>query len=107
MRTGTTYPVRPQIILGATLGVFVGGLTLSISRLSLLSDNHLLAMLQRSLLMIILPGIIVSEILGGNVHAWHLWIAVVMNLLLYALIGWLSYRLMTALVRKSYRTFHR
>ncbi len=35
MRTGTTYPVRPQIILGATLGVFVGGLTLSISRLSL------------------------------------------------------------------------
>lgn len=94
-------PLSPQMTLGAALGVAAGALTLSASKLSAISDNHVLGVLQRSLFVLVLPGIVGAEAVSGNIHAWPLWLAAAINLAIYFVVGWLVYWVVRKLLRRG------
>jgi hypothetical protein len=84
---------RPRLNANGTrfatgLGVLFGGLTLAIERLSTIPDNRLVGAAQKTLLILISPGIIGAMGIGGNVHSWPLWAAAAINGVIYFGIGW-------------------
>ena len=84
------------LVLGGTLG----GLTLAIERLSVLSDNPIVGLAQRALFTLLLPGVLGSATVSGNAHAWYLWTAVAINSLVYFGLGWIICRLINAFLEK-------
>jgi hypothetical protein len=84
---------RTRIACGFVLGATMGGLTLMIEHLALVSDNPILGFLQTVLFVLILPGMISAMLFRQNVHAWHQSVAALMNALLYFAIAWLVLRI--------------
>jgi hypothetical protein len=50
-----------------------------------------------------LPGMLTSAILTGNVHAFPMWPAAIVNALLYYLLGSLLWKLIASIVRRGKR----
>jgi hypothetical protein len=69
------------------LPLIVGGvqalLTLNLEKLSTISNNPFLGGVQRCLVSLLLPGMFGSMAMGGNVHAWSLWVAAGLNGIIY------------------------
>jgi hypothetical protein len=81
------------ILFASGLGVLVGGLTLTIQRLSAIPDNRLIGAAQEILVILLLPGMIGAMVLSGNVHAFILWVAAAINGVIYYGVGWIFYAL--------------
>lgn len=69
------------------LGMSAALLTMGVREVSRISDQPLIGLLQRVLMLFILPGLIASMGLAGNSHAFSLFVAAVVNGLFYALWG--------------------
>lgn len=82
--------LNPKVLSAIVLGGLFGSLTLAISKLSSISENPILGTAQRGLFALLVPGIIGAGALSGNVHAWPLWIAAGINMLIYFVAGWLA-----------------
>jgi hypothetical protein len=83
------------------LGGLLAGLTFAIEKLARISHNPAIGAAQETLFILILPGIIGAMGIGGNVHAWPLWIAAAINGLIYFGIGWFSYVLVARYRRRG------
>ena len=81
--------VRGCFSLG--LGSLLAGLTLELKTLSVISSNPIIGVAQKTLFLLLLPGIIGAIGIDGNVHSWHLWVAAVINGVIYFGIGWFLY----------------
>jgi hypothetical protein len=81
-------------LFASGLGVLLGSLTLTIQRLSAISDNRLIGTAQETLVILLFPGLIGAMGINGNVHLFQLWVAAAINAVIYFGIGWLSYVLM-------------
>ena len=81
--------LNPKALCALALGGLLGSLTLAVPRLSSISDNPVIGTAQRSLFALLVPGIIGAGAVSGNVHAWQLWIAAGINVLVYFVTGWL------------------
>jgi|HubBroStandDraft_5_1064220.scaffolds.fasta_scaffold913145_1 hypothetical protein len=83
------------------LGGLLAGLTLAIEKLSTISDKPVIGAAQKTLFIVLFPGIIGAMGIGGNVHSWHLWVAAAINGLIYFGIGWFSYVLVAKYRRRG------
>ncbi|HUD23016.1 MAG TPA: hypothetical protein VMQ60_09255 [Acidobacteriaceae bacterium] len=85
---------------GTIIAFAVGGLlaaaSLTVQQLSSISDNAVLGITQEAVMCLLIPGLIGSMVVSGNVHAFHLWVAAVINGLFYfglvKFIYWLKIR---------------
>jgi putative effector of murein hydrolase LrgA (UPF0299 family) len=96
---------KPRLNVSGTLfasglGLLLGGLTLTIQRLSAISDNRLIGTAQETLVILLLPGMIGAMVLSGNVHAFILWVAAAINGVIYFGIGWMSSALVSRYKRR-------
>jgi hypothetical protein len=69
----------------------MGALTGGVGWLSTISSNPVIAPLQETTMVLIIPGLLGSAILGGNVHAFSLAFSMVINGVIYFGAGWLLY----------------
>jgi hypothetical protein len=97
---------KPRNILYTTLvaltfSCFFGGLTLAIETLATISDKEIVGTAQHCLLILIVPGMVASMALSGNVHAFSLWTAAVANALIYFGVGWFISRLYIRVVKRN------
>jgi hypothetical protein len=79
-----------KLLCGLVLGGLMAGMTFAIPKLSFISTNPVIGVVQRCMLVLLLPGIIGAGAATGNVHAWPLWVAAGLNMSIYFAIGWLS-----------------
>jgi hypothetical protein len=86
-----------RILFASGLGVLLGSLTLTIQRLSAISDNRLIGAAQTTLVILLFPGLIAAMGISGNVHVFPLWVAAAINAVVYYGVGWIFY----VLVAKS------
>ena len=75
--------VRSTSAVAAAWGATLGLLTLAAGPLAVLSGNSAIALVQRSLTLLLLPGLIASGAVTGNVHAFSLVIAAAVNALIH------------------------
>jgi hypothetical protein len=71
----------------------MGCLTLTMEKLSSISGNPIIESIQKTLLVLLFPGIIGAMAIIGNVHAWYLWAAAGINGFIYFMGAWLACRL--------------
>ena len=82
--------MRERIYVGAAAGALMGGLTGAVETISTLSRNPVIAGLQETAMMLIIPGLLGSAIVSGNVHAFSLVFAAAINTSIYFAVGWIS-----------------
>ena len=80
----------PKVLSAIVLGGFFGSLTLAVPTLSSISENPVVGTAQRGVFSLLVPGIIGAGAVSGNVHAWPLWIAAGINMLIYFVGGWFA-----------------
>jgi hypothetical protein len=93
-------PSTGSISLGTILALILGGsfaaASLAIEQFSSISANPIIGFVQEAVMCLILPGLIGSMAVSGNVHAFHLWVVAVINGLFYfglvKFIYWLTTR---------------
>jgi len=88
-----------RLLLPLILGGVLAILTLNLEKLSATSDNPFLGDVQRCLVALLLPGMFGSMAMGGNVHAWSLWVAAGLNGVIYFGLVWVASRLASRLVK--------
>jgi uncharacterized membrane protein YfcA len=79
--------------------LFPGFSGLSISTISILSANAVIAALQKTAVILIMPGLVGSMIASANVHAFSITIAALINFAIYCLLGAVVFRM--ALSKKN------
>ena len=82
------------IFVGVTLAALFGTLTAMIQRVAAISPNWLVGAIQRAAIVLLLPGLIGSMAIGGNVHAFSLPAACAINMLVYFGVGFLLEKLL-------------
>lgn len=92
--------LNPKLLSAIVLGGLLGGLTLAIPKLGSLAENAVVAAVQRGLVALLLPGLIGAAGVSGNVHAWPLWIAAGINMVIYFVAGWLTCWAVMGLLRR-------
>jgi hypothetical protein len=93
-------PLNAKVVSAIVLGGLLGSLTLAVPRLSSISENPVVGAAQRGLFALLIPGIVGAGAVSGNVHAWPLWIAAGINMLIYFLAGWVACWLVLGLLRR-------
>jgi hypothetical protein len=94
-------PLKAKVLSAIVLGGLLGSLTLVISRLSSISENPVVGTAQRGLFTLLIPGIIGAGAVSGSVHAWSLWIAAGINMLIYFVAGWIACWLVLGILRRQ------
>lgn len=89
-----------RLILSVLVGCVFGSLTLAMQSSSILSAYPMISMGMRSIVVLLLPGLIGSMAFAGNVHAYSLWIAAVINAIFYFLLSAIAFKLSEKLVRR-------
>ena len=79
-----------RIYIGAATGVLMAVLTGAVSTIEGIS-NPVVGVVKPVVMALIIPGLLGSAIIGGNVHAYSLGIAVVINGVVYFALGCLLY----------------
>jgi len=87
-----------RIYVGAAAGVLMAGLTGAVTTVEGIS-NPIMVTVKPVAMALIIPGLLGSSIIGGNVHAFSLGIAVVINGVVYFALGCLLYSLWIRLRR--------
>lgn len=85
--------IRNRVCAATASGALVGGLTGAVQTIEGISGNPVLAPLKDAAMVLIIPGLIGSTILSGNVHAFSLAFAIVINAVMYFTVGWLLFPL--------------
>jgi len=75
-------------------------LTMAVQPLLRLSDHPFVHVLQIVLGVLILPGLIASTGVAGNIHAFSLFVAAVINAFIYSLLGWLLFSMVARIKRR-------
>ena len=91
-RTAGFRSINYKIVLGLLSAGFPGILMLFLAKTSQTAHPNLVNWL--------IPGIIVSVVLSGNVHAPPGWIVIVVNVFFYFGLGWLAGHLIRILSRR-------
>jgi hypothetical protein len=91
-----------SLLLPVIFGAVQVVLTLDLAKMSVTSDNSFLAGIQRCLVFLLFPGIFGAMAIGGNVHAWSLWVAAGLNGLIYFALIWIAIRFASRLVRHDH-----
>ncbi len=90
---------------GTILALVVGGsfaaASLAIEQLSSISANPIVGFVQNLVMCLIVPGLVGSMAVSGNVHAFHLWIVAAINGLLYFVLAKLIVSLASSLKRRG------
>jgi hypothetical protein len=94
---------RYKLPVALLFAVIVFTLTLAIEHLGPSSENPIIEAAQIVGMVLIIPGLIGSVAFSGNVHAFPLWLAAVLNALLYFGIGWFAIYLVERFVRNRKR----
>ena len=92
--------LNPKVLSAAVLGGIFGCLTLAVPKLSSISENPVVGGVQKGLFSLLVPGIIGAGAVSGNVHAWPLWMAAAINMLIYFVAGWLACWAVMELLRR-------
>jgi len=90
--------------LALLLGVIMASLTLSVRSLGALSEFPIIPDPGRVLIVLLFPGMLLSAILSDNAHAWHMWVAAVINGVIYFVLGLIGIRATASLVNRRRRT---
>jgi hypothetical protein len=94
VKSKTQLPdINKRLLFASVLASVFACATFALQSLAVISDNSVIAAVQRFFVVLVFPGIIGAMILGANVHAWYLWIAAAINALIYFALGWFIYRL--------------
>ena len=98
MEQNTHTPLGTRLRVNRTrfasgLGLLLAGLTFAIEKLARISHNPVTGAAQKTLFILIVPGIIGAMGIEANIHAWHLWVAAAINGLIHFGIGWFLYGL--------------
>lgn len=95
---------------GALLAVVVGGmmacLTLSILGLGYPSEIPFIGDPRPVLVTFLFPGMLGAAALSGNAHAWHLWVAALVNGIIYFGLGWTGSRVTAWLFKRVKKLVH-
>src|SRR5437764_15126400 len=86
----TTKP-QNKLVFATVLGAVFGCVSFAIGPLSTISQNTAIAGIQKTIFILLLPGIVGGMALGGNAHAFSIWGVAIVNFLLYFGVGWLVY----------------
>jgi hypothetical protein len=93
---------------GALLALLVGGtmacLTLSILGLGYPSEIPFIGDPRPVLAAFLFPGMLGAAALSGNAHAWHLWVAALVNGIIYFGLAWIGSRVTALIFRKVRKT---
>lgn len=81
-----------RIYVGVASGALMAGLTGAVSTIEGISDP-VVGMAKPVVMAFIIPGLLGSAIIGGNIHTFSLGIAVAINGVVYSILGWLLYSL--------------
>jgi hypothetical protein len=87
-------------LLPVVLGGVQALLTLNLERLSAISQSPFWGGVQRCEVSLLFPGILGAMAMGGNVHAWSLWVAALFNGAIYFGLIWALTRLVRRLVSR-------
>jgi tetratricopeptide (TPR) repeat protein len=93
--------VTRSLLIPLALGGTLASLTLCFEKLSAISESPIIGDAQRFLVTLLFPGMLGSMVMGGNVHAWNLWVAAGINGLIYFGLGWLFYLLVARFRRRA------
>ena len=66
--------VTRSLLIPLALGGTLASLTLCFEKLSAISESPIIGDAQRFLVTLLFPGMLGSMVMGGNVHAWNLWL---------------------------------
>lgn len=94
-------PYHRCIILALLLGVIMAGLTLSIEGLGFPSEVPMIGDPRPVLVTFLFPGMLGAMAISGNAHAWYLWVAALVNGLIYFGLGWIGSRATASLFRRA------
>ena len=83
------FAYRKRFLAGITMGCVAAALSFDVRTLSKLSSIELLDMIQFSGRVLVVPGILLSIAINGNVHGFPLWIAAVGNFVFWVAACWL------------------
>src|SRR5215472_12374759 len=70
-------------------GLLIGSLTFVVGPISTISDNVILGAAQKTLMILLLPGLIGAGAIGGNMHAFSLAPGALINALINFCLCWL------------------
>jgi hypothetical protein len=90
-------------LLALLLGAIMASLTLSIEGLGAPSKILIIGDPRPTLVTLLFPGILGSTAVSGNAHAWHLWVAALINGMIYFGLGWIGSHLIARLFRRARR----
>ena len=89
-----------RIYVGAATGGLMAGVTCAVSTIEGISNNAVVGMVKPVAMALIIPGLLGSAIMGGNIHAYSLGIASVINGIIYFALGCFLYPVVWAGLRK-------
>jgi hypothetical protein len=90
--------LRFRIAIG--WGLLIGSLTFAVGSISSISENPILGIAPRLLMILLLPGLIGGGVISGNMHAFDLALGALINALFNFGLSWL----LLALVGRFRRT---
>jgi len=82
-----------QLSIAIAWGILLGSLTFAVRPISTISANFVLGAIQKGTMVLLLPGLIGSAAVAGNVHAFSLVPAAIINALFHFGIAWLLIRI--------------
>jgi hypothetical protein len=81
--------MKPRVWIAAAVGALIGALTFAVGPISTISQNPILGVAQKFLMILLLPGLIGSSAISGNVHAFPLAPGALINALFNFCSSWL------------------
>jgi hypothetical protein len=89
------------VLLAALMGGTMACLTLSVLGAGYPSEIPFIGDPRRTLVTLLFPGMLGSALISGNAHAWHLWVAALVNGITYFGIGWIGCRVAAIIIRMA------
>jgi hypothetical protein len=93
--------IPPKVVFALFLAVLLSAATVAIGRFAVLSDNPAIDAAQKTVMVLLLPGLIGVMAVAGNIHAYDLWLAAVINGVIYFGLCWLACTLLARLSGKK------
>lgn len=96
----TRRPVNRGTLVALLLGGLMACLTLSVLVLGYPSEIPFMGDPRPILVAFIYPGMLGAALLNGNPHAGHLWVAALVNGVIYFGLGWIGSKVIASLFRR-------
>ena len=89
-----------NLIIATALAIVPAVLTLVLEQIGGPSSNPIANSIQAAAIGFLIPGMIGSMAVSGNVHAFHLWVAALFNFVIYFLVCWAIVSLIGRIYRR-------